>query len=113
MLKNIIIIEQLNLRYTYGQKKVTTKIKGTDTVVYGRETYQLVGFTEHIGEDARSGHYIGYRTETSQSFNDLGGVAVDSFGYALPPEVTDLNSVELDQAKERGYVYLYKKLTNR
>ena len=86
-------------------------MKKSDRVVYGREDYQLVAFSEHLGRDARSGHYLGYSTETSQMFDDM--VGEDYNGDAVPPGVHDINPVELEEAKERGFVYLYKKVTNR
>ena len=76
-------------------------MKKSDRVVYGREDYQLVAFSEHIGRDARSGHYLGYSTETSQMFDDMVG------------GVDDIDSEDLDSAKKRGFGYLYKKVTNR
>ena len=86
-------------------------MKKCDKVVYGREDYQLVAFSEHIGVDARSGHYLGYSTETLQMFDDM--VGEDYNGCAVPPGVHDINPVELEEAKERGFVFLYKKVTNR
>ena len=83
----------------------------SDRVVYGREDYQLVAFSEHIGGTTRSGHYLGYSTETSKFFDDM--VGEDENGYDIAPGVHDINSEELDSAKKRGFVYLYKKVTNR
>ena len=83
----------------------------SDRVVYGREDYQLVAFSEHIGGDARSGHYLGYSTETSQMFDDM--VGEDENGYAIAPGVEDIDSEDLDSAKKRGFIFLYKKVTNR
>ena len=79
----------------------------SDRVVYGREDYQLVAFSEHIGGDTRSGHYLGYSTETSQMFDDM--VGEDENGYG----VQDIDSEDLDSAKKRGFVFLYKKVSNR
>ena len=86
-------------------------MKKSDRVVYGREDYQLVTFSEHIGGTTRSGHYVAYSTETSQMFDDM--VGEDYNGCAVPPGVHDINPVELEEAKERGFVFLYKKVTNR
>ena len=86
-------------------------MKKSDRVVYGREDYQLVAFSEHIGGTTRSGHYVAYSTETSQMFDDM--VGEDYNGCAVPPGVHDINIVELEEAKERGFVFLYKKVTNR
>ena len=68
---------------------------------------QLVAFSEHIGGDTRSGHYLGYSTETSQMFDDM--VGEDENGYG----VQDIDSEDLDSAKKRGFVFLYKKVSNR
>lgn len=86
-------------------------MKKSDRVVYGREDYQLVAFSEHIGGTTRSGHYVAYSTETTQMFDDMTGE--DENGYDIPPGVHDINIVELEEAKERGFVFLYKKVTNR
>ena len=86
-------------------------MKKSDRVVYGREDYQLVAFSEHIGGTTRSGHYVAYSTETTQMFDDMTGE--DENGYEIAPGVHDINPVELEEAKERGFVFLYKKVTNR
>ena len=44
-------------------------------------------------------------------FDDMAGE--DHDGYAVPPGVHDINPVDLEEAKERGFVFLYKKVTNR
>ena len=80
-------------------------MKKSDRVVYGREDYQLVAFSEHIGGTTRSGHYVAYSTETSQMFDDM--VGEDENG------VQDIDSEDLDSAKKRGFVFLYKKVSNR
>ena len=99
-------------RYATGGAKVTTKIKKASKFVYGLEDYELVGFTVHIGARATSGHYLGYLAD-GQKFDDHGGLKKDRFGFAMAPEQTHISPEEFKVAKEDGYCYLYKKVTNR
>ena len=65
----------------------------------------MVGCTEHIGTTTTSGHYLGYDAATSKKFDDKGGWT--------NPEVCDITKEELELAMEKGYVFLYRKVTNR
>ena len=100
-----IILEHLIFRYATKGRKVYTQIKRAEKINYGKEVYSLVGFTSHEGNSTARGHYLGYNAETSEQFDDNGGITL--------PEVYDLNLEELESAKEEGYIYLYKRVTNR
>ena len=81
LLRNHIMFKfrtPLFFRYASDGTKVNTKIKNTDRVVYGIEDYELFGFTVHQGINTSSGHYFGYQTETSEKFDDHGGMKKDS-----------------------------------
>ena len=90
-----------------------TSIKKADKITYGLEDYSLVGFTVHQGLDAESGHYVAYNSETSEKFDDLGGNQRDKCGNILPPDNDFVPGDQLAIAQEKGYIYLYKKITDR
>ena len=76
------------------------------------EEYSLVGFSVHMGINATSGHYVAYNSESAEKFDDLGGKQHDKYGDPLD----DHGVVSRDQlalAQEKGYIYLYKKVTDR
>lgn len=72
----------------------------------------MVGFTVHQGPNARSGHYVAYHTETSERFDDLGGNPQDEYGEFLDNHGL-VPRDELAVEQEKGYIYLYKKITDR
>ena len=90
-----------------------TSIKKADKITYGLEDYSLVGFTVHQGLDAESGHYVAYNSENSEKFDDLGGNQRDKYGDILPPDNDFVSRDQLAIAQEKGYIYLYKKRTDR
>ena len=90
-----------------------TSIKKADKITYGLEDYSLVGFTVHQGLDAESGHYVAYNSENSEKFDDLGGNQRDKNGDILPPDNDFVPRDQLAIAQEKGYIYLYKKRTDR
>ena len=106
-------LEQVVFRYGTKGAKVRTSIKKADKIVYGFEEYSLVGFTMHQGLDAESGHYVAYNSETSMKFDDLGGNQRDKYGNILPPDNDFVPGDQLAIAQEKGYIYLYKKITDR
>lgn len=109
----VIFRTPLTFRYATEGAKAQTRIKKTDRIVYGIEDYHLVGFTVHEGINSLSGHYYGYLTETLEKFDDHGGMRKDKYGQICPPDCDVISRKELDIAKEKGYVYFYKKITNR
>lgn len=82
-----------------------TKVKRAEKILYGMEDYSLVGCTEHLGTTTTSGHYLSYDAATSKKFNDNGGWK--------DPEVCGITKEELESATENGYVFLYRRVTNR
>ena len=106
-------LEQVVFRYGTKGAKVRTSIKKADKIVYGLEEYSLVGFTVHQGLDAESGHYVAYNAQTSEKFDDLGGNQRDKYGDILLPENDFVPRDQLAMAQEKGYIYLYKKITDR
>ena len=107
-----LYLERLNFRYATNGAKAKTSIKNADKIVFGIEEYSLVGFTVHIGPHATSGHYVAYLAETSERFDDLGGNQIDEYGEMIDNH----DFVPRDQfakEQEKGYIYLYKQVTNR
>ena len=76
------------------------------------EEYSLVGFSVHQGLNATSGHYVAYNSETTEKFDDLGGKRHDKYGDLLDDHGL-VSRDQLAQAQEKGYIYLYKKVSDR
>ena len=76
------------------------------------EEYSLVGFSVHIGINATSGHYVAYNSESAEKFDDLGGKQHDKYGDPLDDHGA-VSRNQLALAQEKGYIYLYKKVTER
>ena len=91
------------LRYTVENdltRKINVKVKEADSFIYSDRTYELCGFTVHSGESANSGHYRAYR---------VSGEVYDDHGGAADPTLRKVSPERLEQLKENGYLYLYKK----
>ena len=95
------------LRYTIENdltRKINVKVKEADSFVYSDRTYELCGFTVHSGATGNSGHYRAYRV------NGVSGVSCyDDHGGATDPTLRKVSPERLEQLKENGYLYLYKK----
>ena len=95
------------LRYTVENdltRKINVKVKEADSFVYSGRTYELCGFTVHSGATGNSGHYRAYRVSGE------GGVSCyDDHGGAADPTLRKVSPERLEQLKENGYLYLYKK----
>ena len=91
---------------------MNTNIKKASKIVFGMEEYVLVGFTVHLGLNAKCGHYVAYHEETAEKFDDLGGEQQDEYGDYLD-EHGQVSREQLALERERGYIYLYKKVTDR
>ena len=91
------------LRYTIENdltRNINVKVKEADSFVYSDRTYELCGFTVHSGETGNSGHYRAYR---------VSGEVYDDHGGAADPTLRKVSPERLEQLKENGYLYLYKK----
>ena len=75
------------------------------------EVYSLVGFNRHLGNTLNSGHYVGCNT-TKPAYEDGYKIFDDNAG-SEPPEVYEISPEELELTMEDGYIFLYKRVTNR
>ena len=104
----------LIFRHCYDKKlnltrKVMAKVTKTEVIQYQLKRYDLIGFSEHLGETVHNGHYRSFLEKTHQQFDDLGGNEVDDRGVVIPLELTLPDEEDYADSKEQGYVYLYKK----
>ena len=91
------------LRYTSEKnltKKINVKVKEADSFIYAGKTYELCGFTVHIGANGNSGHYKAYRSC---------GLEYDDHGGSSEPTLKKMSTEGLERAKQNGYIYLYKR----
>ena len=93
------------IRYNFDNgvvRKKKTKVTEAEEILYALRSYELVGFTEHWGEVANSGHYVAYQEMGKCTmYNDHNGVE--------DPEVTKISAGEMAKAREEGYIYLYRR----
>lgn len=71
-----------------------------EEIIYALKSYELVGFTQHWGEEADSGHYVAYQEGKCLLYNDQNG---------RNPSVKKISAGNLAKEREQGYIYLFRR----
>ena len=82
-------------------RKEKTQVTEAAEIIYALKSYELVGFTQHWGEEADSGHYVAYQEGKCLLYNDYNGTK--------DPEVKKISAGKLAKEREQGYIYLYRR----